>query len=293
MTTELDQALARARGRGARVALKMSARWCSLCDVLSRDVLDRPEGKALFEGAERLDLDFDAPGSDAIVERLAILELPTIVVLDGEGRELGRVVGYEDPASFVRAAREALTASDPMPALEEAWAREPSDPIACLALGEALLSRDPERGLALLERVSLRPDDHAARALWMLGRYTQRVRGDVSSARWIWQSLGERFPASRHAEDAWWWYALAQSELGRLELGSAALEERVRREPTNVDAILEWNRFAARNGYEPARAAIRDAAMAALRTARGDDRDQLEEAVLWLGRPFDSGKSGV
>ncbi len=288
MTIELEEALARARQRGARLALKTSATWCSLCDVLCHEVLDRPEGRALLSGAERLDLDFDAPASRALVERLAILELPTLVVLDGEGCELGRVVGYEDAASWTRAAREALSASDPMPALEAAHAREPSDPLAALALGEALLSREPERGLALLERVTLRADEHAARALWLVGRYTQRVRGDASAARWIWQSLGERFPDSRHARDAWWWYATAQAKLGRPELGSAALEERVRRAPRDVAAILEWNRFAARSGHEPARAAIRAAAMAALETARGEQRDQLEEAVIWLGRPFDA-----
>lgn len=287
MTIELDEALARAKNRGAPLALKMSASWCSLCEVLAREVLDRPEGNVLFAHAERLDLDFDAADGGTLVERFAILELPTMVVLDAEGRELGRVVGYEDAASWTRAAREALAASDPMPALEAAHASDANEPLAALALGEALLSREPERGLAILERVSLRDDDHAARALWLIGRYTQRVRGDAKTARWIWQSLFERFPTSRHARDAWWWYATAQAKLGHLELASAALEERVRREPRNVEAVLEWNRFAARNGYEPARAAIRAAVVQALATARGAERDQLEEAVLWLGRPFE------
>lgn len=291
MTTELEDAVARAAREGRKVAMKMSARWCSLCDVLARDVLDRAAGEELFAGAIRLDVDFDAEGSAAIVRRFAVLELPTVIVLDGEGRERGRVVGFEDAASFTRAARAALSAEDPMPGLEAAHAKDASDPLAALALGEALLSREPARGVSILERVTLRADEHAARALWLVGRYAQRVEGDAESARWIWQSLGERFPESRYAQDAWWWYAKAQAELGHPELASAALEERVRRAPRSAEPILEWNRFAARHGYEPARAAIRAAALDALGGARGEDREALEELVMWLGKPYDaSGK---
>jgi len=259
-------------------ALKFGASWCSMCVHLDRDVIG-PRGDALFEGVELRAVDFDE--DPALAERYAVLELPTLVVVR-EGVETGRVVGYADPASWIGAAKAALQSEDPIPALREAAAG--GDPSALRELGEALLSRDADEGIAVLEQASWGDGPAAASALWALGRFHHRVRRDPATARFIWQQLERRFGDDELG--ARWWYAKAQAELGRPDLGSLAFAQRVAEAPDDADAIGDWARFAGRHGYEPAREAIRAAATAALGRARRDAREPLEDVIMNLSRPF-------
>lgn len=279
----LDEARARADGR--RVALKVGASWCSMCHDLDRTVIDTAAGRALFADLVCVRVDHDGPLGRPIVERFAVLELPTLIVLDGEV-EVGRVLGYRTASKWIEEARAAIAASDPLPVLRAAHESAPDDPKTTLALGEALLSRAPDEGLALLERVTFTDGEEAAFALWLLGRYHQRVLADPNVARFIWQQLAECFPESPHARDALFWYAKAQAARGRPELGSAIFAAHVARDPKDAITVAQWARFCGRVGYEPARAAIREAAMKALASARGDARDDLEDLVMSLGAPF-------
>lgn len=260
-------------------ALKFGAAWCSMCVDLDRDVIG-PQGDALFEGVELRSVDADA--DRALAERYAVLELPTLVVVRDDV-ETGRVVGYASAASWVGAAKAALASDDPIPALREAAAD--GDPEALRELGEALLSRDAGEGIATLERVSWSDTPAAASALWALGRFHHRVRRDPATARFIWQQLERRFPDDDLG--ARWWYAKAQAELGRVDLGSLAFARRVAEAPEDAGAISDWARFAGRHGYEPAREAIRAAATAAAGRVRRDARDELEELIMDLSRPFE------
>ncbi len=272
----LDDAL----GGERRVALKFGAPWCSMCDDLDRSALSSAAGEALFAELETLRVDFDA--APALAERFAILELPTLVVLRPDGLEVGRVVGFDGAKWWLAEARVAVRSDDPIPKLRAA--AEEGAPKARLALGEALLSREPDEGVALLEGVSWGSGPAASQALWVLGRFHHRVRKDPATARFIWQQLALRWPGGDHG--GWWWYATAQAELGHVELGSEAFEAWVALDPKSVPAITEWARFCGRRGYEPARGRIREATMAALASARGADRDTLEDLVMILGQPF-------
>lgn len=276
-TGSLDELL----GQGRRVAVKLGAGWCSMCDDLDREVLATEAGRAVFEGVATCGVDFDA--APELVRRLAILELPTVVVLGPDGLEVGRVVGFSDPGSWIAEAREAVVADDPVPAMREGAAA--GEPRAMLALGEALLSRAPDEGVAWLERVSWGDDDLAMHALWVLGRYYHRVCADPRTARLVWQQLALRWP-DQHSLQAVWWYGKAQAELGRVDLGSRASEAWAELCPGDARPITDWAIYAGRHGYDAARPAIRAAASAAAERARGDDRDQLEELVMNLSKPF-------
>ncbi|MBX3269003.1 MAG: thioredoxin family protein [Sandaracinaceae bacterium] len=269
-------------GGDRRVAVKFGAPWCSMCGHLEREVLATAEGRAIFDGLETVGADFDA--APALARRFAILDLPTVVVLAPDGAEVGRVVGYEAPRAWIAAARAAVASDDPIPGLRAAAAS--GAPRAMRALGEALLSRAPDEGVAWLERASWGPDDDDAsiEALWVLGRYYHRVRGEPAIARFVWQALEARAPGAGH--EALFWYAKAQAELGRPEVGSRAFEVAAARAARPAPVLADWARFAGRNGYEPARAVIRAACEAALPSARGADRDQIEELIMNLGRPL-------
>ncbi|MCA9607364.1 MAG: hypothetical protein KC619_17280 [Myxococcales bacterium] len=273
---DLDEKL----GGDRRVAVKVGAEWCTMCDDLDEQVLATPAGRAIFEGLDTVGVDFDA--SPDIGQRLAILELPTVVILRPDGVEAGRIVGFADVDGWLAEAREAIASDDPIPALREA--AEKGEPQAMLRLGELLLSREPEEATQWLERASW-SDEVGTRAIWLLGRWHHRVRRDPATARFLWQQLAYRAPTGKQ-DGALWWYAKAQAELGHVDAGSRAYEAWLAEHPEQGEAILDWARFAIAHRYDPARAPIRRACEQALRTARGEERDRLEFLVMDLSRPF-------
>lgn len=275
----LEEALAQAAREGRRVALLLGASWCDDCEDLHRQVLGRPHAAVLFAEAVRVYLDFDHDGAAALVERLAIVELPTLVVLRPDGAEAARVSGFERPGPWLEAARAALVADDEVAQLLAELARGTDDRALELELGERLLARSPEDGHARLERLAFGDDTLAARALFLLARYHHRARRDPGTARGYWRELALRFHHGPTAKAASHGYAHAQAELGRPELGAALLEARVARSPS-PEAVLDWASFVDEHPLAEARARVRAAALAVLERARGPQRDALEELVL-------------
>ncbi len=284
-----DEALARADGRP--IALKFDASWCSMCGDLDREVLRTQAVDAVLDGVLGVRVDFDLPSTRPLVERFAILDLPTVVICEPDGAERERVSSFRDAAGWLAEARHAMACEDAVGALERQIADDPDDVGARLALAERLLSRDPDAGQAQLEAIAWaeRPEPAAAHALFLLGRYLHRVRQDTHAARFVWRELALRFGHLDYARGAYWWHALAQADRGRVDLGARGLEARVERCPGQAEPIVEWGRFVGRTRYEPDRERVRAAAMAALSRARRGEREQLEELVLQLGRGFEDG----
>ncbi|MGE0787921.1 MAG: hypothetical protein AB7S26_19760 [Sandaracinaceae bacterium] len=275
---------------GGRLALKLEAAWCSMCTHLDHDVLDTPTGEALFGSMTRLAIDFDAPEARELVRRYAILDLPTVVVVGREGRELGRVVGYSDSAEWVARARVAVSSDDPLAEARARVAERPTDPFARLALAEAQLSIDAGAAVPVLETLACTDDPKLApRALFVLGRYFDRALGDPKTALHIWRELATRYPAGDYAHGAALWYANAHAQLGAAEVGAEGLGQLAQRTPLRAATIIEWARFVGRHGIESHRQVVMEVAMRALNKARGHERDDLEELVLQLGRGLEPG----
>ncbi len=268
----LAEALVEAKRTGKRVFADFDASWCPSCRQLEREVLHTPEGAALLQGLLSVRVDFDDERNRALIERYVILGLPTALVLDADGNQLVRVTGFEEKASWMTPMRAALTARDPLPALQLACAERPDDADARLALGKALLVHgggNKERTDAALSQlesllwagVGAEPaaqaaaDERAAEALWTLGRYHQRVRRDPATAQHAWRELATRFPGSSWAGGAWSWYAKAQAELGRPQVGATALAAAARRQ-AGPDAIAAWLSYSKKHGLKAERAAI-------------------------------------
>ena len=98
---DMSVALERARSEGKPVLVNFYAEWCVWCKRLESTTLrDAKVASVLDQEVVPLSLDVDAWGKE-LSDEYGVHELPTIVVLDAEGKELGRIPGYLPPQTFL------------------------------------------------------------------------------------------------------------------------------------------------------------------------------------------------
>ncbi len=83
--TDLDGALAEARRTGKQVLVDFTADWCPPCIAMQHDVWPDPSvGRSLTERYVPLVVDVDRNG--AVASRFDVSGIPTVLVLDADGR---------------------------------------------------------------------------------------------------------------------------------------------------------------------------------------------------------------
>lgn len=98
---DLATALERARLEGKPVLVNFYADWCVWCKRLeSTTFRDAKVATVLQNRVVPLSLDVDGSGKQ-LSNEYRVDGLPTIVVLDTDGREIGRIPGYMSPESFL------------------------------------------------------------------------------------------------------------------------------------------------------------------------------------------------
>ncbi len=107
--TDYKAAMAQAKAQNKRVLLDFTGSdWCGYCKLLDKEVLSQPSFKDFADKnyvAVTLDYPHETPQSDAVRQQNDALAkqynidgFPTLIVVDADGKELGREVGY-DPGS--------------------------------------------------------------------------------------------------------------------------------------------------------------------------------------------------
>lgn len=90
-TRLLDHALSDARAKQAPVLLDFHAPWCYSCYFMKKNVLNGPEWARVERTAVVVQVDADSPEGAALKAQFAVKALPSYVVLNAEGQELGRI----------------------------------------------------------------------------------------------------------------------------------------------------------------------------------------------------------
>mgnify|MGYP001596157434 CR=1 FL=1 len=96
----LGEALTEARAKGVPVLLDFHAPWCYSCYFMKKNVLTGPEWARVERETVVLDLDADSPEGAAIKEQYAVKALPSYVVINAAGEELGRINAERTRAQF-------------------------------------------------------------------------------------------------------------------------------------------------------------------------------------------------
>jgi thioredoxin-related protein len=131
-----EEALKRASKSGKPVIVDFWADWCTWCERLDQNTYTDPA--VVQKAQEFVAVRVNTEGSHKELEvavRYHVTSLPTIVFVSPEGRQLGRVNGYQGAGQFPRTLETVQVIARRVMSWEEALRGNPDDPGALAALG--------------------------------------------------------------------------------------------------------------------------------------------------------------
>jgi thioredoxin-related protein len=97
--TTLTEATAAAKKAGVPTVIKFYTDWCIWCKVMDTAVFEKPEAKAAF-GKDYILTRINAEVDTAVATKYAVTGYPTLVLLDKDGVEIDRIIGYLPETEF-------------------------------------------------------------------------------------------------------------------------------------------------------------------------------------------------
>lgn len=100
MEQDLEGALARAKAEHKVVLVDTYAEWCAQCHELDEKTWPDPGIQAwIAANAVAIRIDSDKVRPD-LATKLGIRSYPTVLILDAEGKELRRILGFQKPSEM-------------------------------------------------------------------------------------------------------------------------------------------------------------------------------------------------
>ena len=103
--SDLDAARDAARDAGKPILLDFTADWCSYCQTMKQTVFSRDDVKQAIETRfvpVKLDYTHRNVATDPIARSHNIRGLPTVLALNSDGEEVGRLEGFADHERFMQ-----------------------------------------------------------------------------------------------------------------------------------------------------------------------------------------------
>lgn len=107
-SSDWDASLKKAQTEQKMVLVDFYADWCVWCKKLEKSTFSDPAVSAYLQKRVvpvRLNVDTNGKGRS---REYRVEGLPTLVILNGQGREVGRISGYLPPDAFLERARHIL-----------------------------------------------------------------------------------------------------------------------------------------------------------------------------------------
>ncbi|MDR1414438.1 MAG: thioredoxin family protein [Odoribacteraceae bacterium] len=107
--TTFQQALDKAKSTDKLIFVDCYTAWCGPCKQLASKVFTRDDVGAIFNAHFiNIQVDMEKGEGPELATRYNVKVYPTLLVLEPDGAERHRVVGYRQPEALIQSAREAL-----------------------------------------------------------------------------------------------------------------------------------------------------------------------------------------
>ncbi len=103
--TNLDEAMTAAAQKNQPIAIKFYTDWCSWCKVMDTVTLVEANNIAYFTN-DMVMFKTNAEKDTLISRKYAVNVYPTVVLVDGKGNEIDRIVGYLPPTDFLQTVKD-------------------------------------------------------------------------------------------------------------------------------------------------------------------------------------------
>lgn len=238
------EALLPTLGEGQLLVVDVSAEWCAPCHTLHNEVLATADAAAVVGDDVGIAIDFDGTYGQELKRAHGVMVVPTTLVLDRQGTELGRVEGYPGKVEYLAAMRDAKAGRFGLEALVAKAKADPKNVALQIELAQARLVHGEEAaGLVALSKIikadKSRRGDDAAAAGRVKGRWLLRVREDGPAAIVHFKAMHERFRGGPHETAFIFWYGSALRAIGHRDAALALFDAWIARTPDTEDGKID------------------------------------------------------
>jgi tetratricopeptide (TPR) repeat protein len=242
--------LARAKKQKKLVFLDVYATWCGPCKQMDKfTYTDSTVAAVASKYYVSRKVDGEKGEGIGIAKRFNVNAYPTLLILDGDGKEQNRAVGFRAAKQFTKMLDDTRSGRGTIAGLEKLIA----DGKDTYENRIALAQKNVEAGELVRARenydkaFALDPEDkngQMADALYALGR-AERSQGNHERAVGDFEKFLARFPNHGYAPDVEAQLAGSLGELGRKDEAIATYKKVVARQPDDPRTLMAYARFCA------------------------------------------------
>lgn len=253
-STDYDAALKAAQTQSKPVLIMFSASWCPPCNMMKKDVLPQKDVQAALDKWVLAYIDVDE--NKALPNRYQIQAIPTFVMLDSGGRELGRFNYMQagDFAGWINAVRgDVASLTD----LELELKSKPNDAALLRGKGDVLadiglrmagvypmtLAVTATRANEAIEayKAAQAAGDNSPELranIGFLGAVVKATKNESAAAGQELERYAQENPNGKFAADALFWRAIAAAKLRQTEQSQALVKEYGEKYPDGRYALI-------------------------------------------------------